>query len=278
MDLKPRNLQPLDMPTNMSSRHSRDHRFIHQRRPTKPKQYYLIVFLLITLCFLFTGVILLQFWPHSSGESRDGAGGDRGEAAGYRGLRYGKDVVITASSPPARPRDPTCTFYTCFDVYHCGYNDDNRISVYIYPRANHLDEEGLPITLPLSKEFHEVLQTVMDSIYYTNDPEKACLFLPPLDLLNQNNIRLKETSKILASLPRYEYKQFCRYYPLIPINTFLIHKYVDKLKFSSMRYLKEHVVQQNILKYRPTLNNTIHFKKRRNTCRLIQKSHFMVRR
>ncbi|GIX96492.1 hypothetical protein CEXT_261751 [Caerostris extrusa] len=32
-------------------------------------------------------------------------------------------------------------------------------------------------------------------------PKKACIFVPSLDLLNQNNVRLKETSQILSSLP-----------------------------------------------------------------------------
>ena len=52
------------------------------------------------------------------------------------------------------------------------------------------------------REFQEIVETVIDSEYYTNDPDKACLFLPNVDLLNQNNIRLDDTARILASLSR----------------------------------------------------------------------------
>ena len=54
----------------------------------------------------------------------------------------------------------------------------------------------------MSAEFHEILQTIADSIYFTTDPEKACLYLPSIDLLNQNSLRLKGTAQALQSLPR----------------------------------------------------------------------------
>ena len=161
------------------------------RRSVKQRSLYLVIILILSLGLLTTAV--LQFWPHSVENEDDYS---------RRGLDYHKEVVITADSPVAKARVQTCTFHTCFDVYHCGYNDDNRISIYVYPSTRYVDETGMPITLPISREFSEILQTVMDSIYYTNDLEKACLFLPPLDLLNQNNIRLTETSKILSTLPR----------------------------------------------------------------------------
>ena len=98
--------------------------------------------------------------------------------------------------------DDRCLFHNCFDVYHCGYNDDNRLTVYIYPPTHFKDDHGNPINAPMSNEFHEVLQTVADSIYFTTNPEKACLFLPSIDLLNQYTLKLKETGQALASLPR----------------------------------------------------------------------------
>ena len=42
----------------------------------------------------------------------------------------------------------------------------------------------------------------MNSEYYNPDPDKACLFLPNIDLLNQNNVRLDDASRILNSLSR----------------------------------------------------------------------------
>ena len=60
-------------------------------------------------------------------------------------------VTVPKTSPLAKPADSECQFHTCFDVYHCGYNDDNRITVYVYPPVKFVDETGLPLTLPVSR-------------------------------------------------------------------------------------------------------------------------------
>ncbi|UYV71618.1 EXT2 [Cordylochernes scorpioides] len=120
-------------------------------------------------------------------------------------LRHLEDspvIHVPSSAAQAQPRDPDCNFYNCFDVYKCGHSD-NTISVYIYPIINFVDDGGESISVPHSSEFHEVLRTVYHSRYYTSDPAKACFFLPPLDLLNQESIRLGPTSKVLASLPHW---------------------------------------------------------------------------
>lgn len=53
----------------------------------------------------------------------------------YQPLRVpvGAQVEITPDSPVARQRDEMCTFHKCFNVYECGYNDQTRISLYVYP-------------------------------------------------------------------------------------------------------------------------------------------------
>jgi glucuronyl/N-acetylglucosaminyl transferase EXT2 len=142
---------------------------------------------------------LLQFWPFTV---------DTNNSLPYLKshgifLEAREEIIIGENAPKAGQRDASCTFHTCFDVYHCGYNDDNRISIYVYPFTKYVDEKGIPLTLPLSKEYIELMETIMDSIYYESDPDKACLFLPSVDFLNQNSLRLGETSQILAALPRY---------------------------------------------------------------------------
>jgi glucuronyl/N-acetylglucosaminyl transferase EXT2 len=112
-----------------------------------------------------------------------------------------KPVQLTSTNLGALPRDKKCTFHTCLDIYHCGYNDQTRIRVYVYPLQQYVDENGAALTLPISREFYELLQAVVESPFYTDDPTTACLYVPSLDLLNQNNLRLKETSQILTSLP-----------------------------------------------------------------------------
>ena len=175
-------------PTSSKSPRSRGPRMVQKYR-----NFYVILFTVILVGVLVTG--FLQFWPHSI-ESLDQP------RFSLRSATYQSEITVPANSPKPRKGDESCTFHSCFDVYHCGYNDDNRISIYIYPLLRYLDENGVSITMPISKEFNEVLTTVQNSIYYTPDPDKACLFLPSVDLLNQNNIRLDETAQVLATLSR----------------------------------------------------------------------------
>lgn len=111
------------------------------------------------------------------------------------------EVIITSDSLRANFTVNSCTFHTCFDVYHCGYNGQNLVTIYIYPLAKYLDRDDKGLLVAPSREFSEILETIADSVYYTRDPSKACLFIPPIDLLNQNSISLEQTTRILASLP-----------------------------------------------------------------------------
>lgn len=174
-------------PVSQGKSRLRGPRMVH-----KYTNYYVALFTIILVGILVTGA--LQFWPHQIED----------EEFDYmvRSNEPLREITINKGSPMANKSDKSCTFHTCFDVYHCGYNDDSRISVYIYPVAKYVDQKGLPVTLGLSQEFSEILQTVADSVYYTSEPQRACLFLPSVDLLNQNSLRLGETAQILASLPR----------------------------------------------------------------------------
>lgn len=98
------------------------------------------------------------------------------------------------------PQNSKCTYHSCVDVFHCGYNDRTRISVYVYPVVEYIDENGSQASPVLSREFNEVLETISDSPYYTNNPETACLFAPSFDVLNQNNVRTKALGKLYSLL------------------------------------------------------------------------------
>ena len=160
----------------------------------KHPQCYAVLLLVILVGLFVTAA--LQFWPPNLNDHSD-----HNLSSSYNTESI-KEVKLGKESHRPKLADQSCLYHTCFDVYHCGYNDDSRISVYIYPTMRFVDERGILITLPMSQEFSEIRQTVMDSIYYTTDPDKACLFLPPVDFLNQNNIRLEEVSRILAALPQ----------------------------------------------------------------------------
>lgn len=56
----------------------------------------------------------------------------------------------------------------------------------------------------LTKEFYTILNTIKNSPYYTNNPAKACIFVPSIDTLNQNRFDVNLVGKALASLDYWE--------------------------------------------------------------------------
>ncbi|XP_014661845.1 PREDICTED: exostosin-2-like [Priapulus caudatus] len=139
---------------------------------------------------------LYHFWPNSTSTHHD----NRKDYIKHS-LENAEEVVIPVDAPIPKKGDISCTYNTCFDVYKCGYNDDYKISIYIYPFNKYVDDSSAPITSLISREFHEILTTIAESEYFTTDPNKACIFVPSIDMLNQNNLRLRETAQALQSLP-----------------------------------------------------------------------------
>ncbi|XP_023229199.1 exostosin-2-like isoform X2 [Centruroides sculpturatus] len=159
-----------------------------QRVVRRGALYNALFFLMFLLaCF----IAILLFWPWKA---------DHQEKFVLRSWEGTPEVQILSKSSIAEKTDGNCNYYNCFDVYRCGHSD-NMISIYIYPILRYVDENRVPISSPFSREFMEIMETILKSPYYTPDPQKACLFVPSLDLLNQNNVRLKEMSQVLASLP-----------------------------------------------------------------------------
>ncbi|XP_015904832.2 exostosin-2 [Parasteatoda tepidariorum] len=140
--------------------------------------------------FIIITVILLKPWNIHKQE----------EKFMLRSIENSPEIRILSSALNAGQRNTKCNYFNCFDVYKCGHSQD-KLSVYIYPIYKYEDGKGVPVSVSHSREFVEILQTIYDSPYYVSDPSKACIFIPSLDLLNQNLVRLKETSQILANLP-----------------------------------------------------------------------------
>lgn len=162
---------------------------------SKYRTFYVILFLTIFLFLLVA--VALQLSSYISPLGNDAP------AESHSLNKERSDVVISQTSSRANATVQNCTFHTCFEVYHCGCNGQSRITVYVYPEAKYTDEDGRNLLAGPSREFKEILETVRQSVYRTLDPSKACLFIPPLDLLNQNSISLERTSRILASLPHW---------------------------------------------------------------------------
>lgn len=99
-------------------------------------------------------------------------------------------------------RNVNCSFWDCFNVYRCGQKVHNhdRISIYVYPLKNYQNRDGKPIVL--SKEFYMILKTIVDSPYYTSNPNEACLLLPSIDTLNLVTADYELVSQALSSLPK----------------------------------------------------------------------------
>lgn len=75
--------------------------------------------------------------------------------------------------------------------------------MYIYPLQKFVDENGIPIGGMMSQEMYSILETILESRYYTADPSQACILVPSIDTLNQNRFRPKQTSQALNSLPQW---------------------------------------------------------------------------
>uniref|UniRef100_A0A182W3Y6 Exostosin-2 n=1 Tax=Anopheles minimus TaxID=112268 RepID=A0A182W3Y6_9DIPT len=136
-------------------------------------------------------------------------------------------VVLDKEAELARARNRNCSYWDCFNVYRCGQRaptlddddaDGERISIYVYPLKEYLDADSKRPAGPLSREFYRIVQTIVNSPYYTANPNEACLFLPTLDTLNQNRIDTTLVGKALASLPHWENGENHLIFNLIPGN------------------------------------------------------------
>ncbi|KAK9880394.1 hypothetical protein WA026_010273 [Henosepilachna vigintioctopunctata] len=110
-------------------------------------------------------------------------------------------VIEVKTSSVSKTRNANCTHWDCFDIYKCGHTGHERISVYVYPIKKYVDSDRTPATLTFSKEYFELIKTVVNSKYYTTNPKEACIFIPSIDTLNQETINTNITSFALRMLP-----------------------------------------------------------------------------
>lgn len=118
-------------------------------------------------------------------------------------LDQAEDIVIDKTVQLTK-RNEKCTYFDCFNVYQCNHGGTFNLLVYIYPMKHFVDEKNIPIGSFISKEYYEILTTIQKSVYFTSNPEEACIFVPSIDILNQNRFRVEETSYALSSLPYWK--------------------------------------------------------------------------
>ncbi|KAM7342720.1 exostosin glycosyltransferase sotv [Cochliomyia hominivorax] len=107
------------------------------------------------------------------------------------------EVRLSESVDRSKSRRSNCSIWTCVDPYRCGHD---RISVYVYPLVEYVDASSGTEAAPLTQEFFQILSTIVQSPYYTSNPNQACLFVPSIDLINQNNVDIDLINRALASL------------------------------------------------------------------------------
>ncbi|CAB4015514.1 Exostosin-2 [Paramuricea clavata] len=156
----------------------------------KQRLFYLIVIILIL------AIVVLFLW----------SGSDHDSLAETTNNKVTVDSQTVASNIPLPlPSIQNCRMHTndCFNIYRCGYNEGDKISVYVYPFTNYFDEQGHQVSPPFSREFYDLVMAIKESNYYTSDMDKACIIVPPLDMLNQRRINVKYAGQILNSLPSW---------------------------------------------------------------------------
>jgi len=178
--------------------------FWMQLKTMRPVRFSSLFFYILLLLLVLVAGLLVQLFTWIYVSFSPGVSSQK-HLVRFFNLDYDSfpSVTIGKTFPAAQSSQQNCTYHTCFDVYRCGFKSGEgppQISVYIYPPVRYLDEAGDPLMLPMSAEFAELLQTIANSAYYTDDPSTACILVPSIDLLNQNGVRLSKMSTILASL------------------------------------------------------------------------------
>lgn len=166
---------------------------LHKLKLTYFKHFFVSLFVFLVLAIF--AVIALQIWSYTSEKAI------RYEKTQLRNIHNLPEVKLLESDPLAMPTNPQCSYWDCFNVYRCGHTGHDRITVYVYPLRKFVDENNVPATEVMSKEYFLILEAIINSKYYTANPKEACLFVPSIDTLNQDRLRINLTSKALQSLP-----------------------------------------------------------------------------
>lgn len=161
------------------------------------RHFFIVILGVIILSFIFILLALVNNFSIKLQQSNY----ETSEIISLENLNNIHETIILSDSPIPSNRDDHCSYHDCFNIYRCGRKGLNHISIYIYPFRKYLNEHGYDVGPELTKEFYAILKTIVSSKYYTPNPKEACIFVPSIDTLNQNHLRLKEISQALGLLP-----------------------------------------------------------------------------
>ena len=95
-----------------------------------------------------------------------------------------------------------CRFHTCFEINNCQFSLSDKIGIYVYPNYVYMyANDTHPQDIVTSREYNDILETIISSEYYQPLPYKACVFVPSVDTLNQQRMNVSLISNILHGLP-----------------------------------------------------------------------------
>ena len=116
-------------------------------------------------------------------------------------VRKGDRTVLSVKNVASSIQNHDCAFHTCFEVSWCSLSRRDKIGVYVYDEPVFMDTNGNQLNLPYSVEYQQLIQAVRSSEYYQSNFSRACLFIPPIDMLSQPRLDTTQISRSLASLP-----------------------------------------------------------------------------
>lgn len=101
------------------------------------------------------------------------------------------------SSSKTSSHESECYFESdfCFNIYRCvHFNQHKSTKLRVYVYANHYGK--------FSTEFKEFIQTILTSDFYEENPRRACLFVPLIDLTNEFHLidRKPEVDRFISNL------------------------------------------------------------------------------
>ena len=96
-----------------------------------------------------------------------------------------------------------CHHYNCFNVYQCGDGNHKKALVHIPKPYRVVSKDSRQISPPLTSDFVDILEAIVESEFYTDDPSEACVLFPAFNLMNEEQLDPPMASKAIASLPHW---------------------------------------------------------------------------
>jgi len=105
-------------------------------------------------------------------------------------LQHPEEEILGESKfqPGDKEEKEGCHFYNCFNIYRCIDHSGGQQKIHVHIPEPKKILIGSTELFPVTWEFVEIIEAVASSEFYTSDPNKACVFIPAIDVLNEFQI------------------------------------------------------------------------------------------